>query len=76
MKIDLVGPARRGLAMGFNEASGYASLAALHPAVWGFGQLLTGWWSDRIGRKRLIVAGLLIQAAAIALVAAGTSFGV
>lgn len=28
MKIDLVGPARRGLAMGFNEAAGYAALAA------------------------------------------------
>jgi MFS family permease len=27
MKIDLVGPARRGLAMGFNEAAGYAALA-------------------------------------------------
>jgi MFS family permease len=28
MKIDLVGPARRGLAMGLNEASGYLSVAA------------------------------------------------
>ena len=28
MKIDLVGPARRGLAMGFNEAAGYAAVAA------------------------------------------------
>jgi MFS family permease len=27
MKIDLVGPARRGLAMGFNEAAGYGALA-------------------------------------------------
>jgi MFS family permease len=27
MKIDLVGPTRRGLAMGFNEAAGYAALA-------------------------------------------------
>lgn len=27
MKIDLVGPARRGLAMGLNEASGYGALA-------------------------------------------------
>jgi MFS family permease len=51
-------------------------LAALYPAVWGLGQLFTGWWSDRIGRKRLIVAGMLIQAAAIALVAMGTSFSV
>ena len=28
MKIDLVGPARRGLAMGFNEAAGYGAVAA------------------------------------------------
>src|SRR5207245_2280151 len=27
MKIDLVGPARRGLAMGLNEASGYGAVA-------------------------------------------------
>src|SRR5258708_2240552 len=51
-------------------------LAALYPAVWGFGQLFTGWWSDRAGRKHLITAGMLIQAAAIALVAIGTTFGV
>ncbi|MDQ0939331.1 MFS transporter [Streptomyces sp. V1I1] len=51
-------------------------LAALYPAVWGAGQLLTGWWSDHIGRKHLITTGMLLQAAAIAVVAAGTSFGV
>ncbi|MBT2363995.1 MFS transporter [Streptomyces sp. ISL-10] len=51
-------------------------LAAIYPAVWGAGQLLTGWWSDRIGRKHLITAGMLLQAAAIALVALGTTFGV
>jgi MFS family permease len=51
-------------------------LAALYPAVWGAGQMLTGWWSDRIGRKHLITAGMLLQAAAIGLVAAGTTFGV
>ncbi|MEV7069094.1 MFS transporter [Streptomyces collinus] len=49
-------------------------LAALYPAVWGAGQMLTGWWSDHIGRKHLITAGMLLQAAAIALVAAGTTF--
>ncbi|MCZ4118669.1 MFS transporter [Streptomyces sp. H39-S7] len=52
------------------------ALAAIYPAVWGAGQLLTGWWSDRIGRKHLITAGMLIQAVAIALVATGTTFGV
>jgi len=51
-------------------------LAALYPAVWGIGQILTGWWSDRIGRKHLITAGMLLQAAAIALVAVGTMFPV
>jgi hypothetical protein len=29
MKIDLVGPARRGLAMGFNEAAGYLAVAVM-----------------------------------------------
>ena len=48
-------------------------LAALYPAVWGAGQLATGALSDRIGRKWLIAAGMLVQAAAIGLVAAGTS---
>ncbi|OKJ13967.1 MFS transporter [Kitasatospora sp. CB01950] len=51
-------------------------LAALYPAVWGAGQMLTGWWSDRIGRKHLITAGMLLQAAALGLVAVGTSFPV
>ncbi len=51
-------------------------LAAAYPAVWGLGQLVTGAWSDRVGRKRLIVAGMLVQAIALALVAAGDSFAV
>ncbi|GLW71108.1 MFS transporter [Kitasatospora phosalacinea] len=51
-------------------------LAALYPAVWGAGQLLTGWWSDRVGRKHLITTGMLLQAAALGLVAVGTTFPV
>jgi MFS family permease len=51
-------------------------LAALYPAVWGAGQLVTGAWSDRVGRRPLIVTGMLVQAAALALVAAGNSFPV
>ncbi|MFE7276139.1 MFS transporter [Streptomyces sp. NPDC057623] len=51
-------------------------LAALYPAVWGASQMLTGWWSDHIGRKHLITAGMVLQASAIALVAAGTTFAV
>jgi MFS family permease len=50
-------------------------LAALYPAVWGVGQLFTGAWSDRVGRKWLIVGGMWVQAAAIGLVAIGSSFG-
>ena len=49
-------------------------LAALYPAVWGLGQLYTGGLSDRIGRKPLIVGGMLIQAVAIAWIAATDSF--
>jgi MFS family permease len=49
-------------------------LAAVYPAVWGLGQLVTGALSDRIGRKRLIVAGMLTQAAAIAWIAASSGF--
>jgi MFS family permease len=49
-------------------------LAALYPAVWGLGQLYTGGLSDRIGRKPLIVGGMLTQAAAIAWIAATTGF--
>jgi MFS family permease len=46
-----------------------AALAALYPGVWGVAQLGTGSLSDRIGRKGLIVAGMWVQAAGIALVA-------
>ena len=38
--------------------------------MWGVGQILAGQWSDRVGRKPLIVAGMLIQAAALGLLAA------
>ena len=51
-------------------------LAAVYPAVWGFGQLVTGAWSDRVGRRRLIVAGMWVQAVAIAIIAVGTNFTV
>jgi MFS family permease len=49
-------------------------LVALYPGMWGAGQLGTGALSDRIGRKWLIAAGLLVQAVAIGLTAAGTTF--
>ena len=46
-------------------------VAAVYPAVWGMGQLATGALSDHTGRKPLIVAGMLVQAGALALLAAG-----
>lgn len=50
------------------------ALAAIYPAVWGVGQLFTGAWSDRVGRKRLIVAGMWVQAAGIVVIALGETF--
>ena len=49
-------------------------LAAIYPAVWGLGQLVTGGLSDRIGRKPLIAGGMLTQATAIAMIAATSGF--
>jgi MFS family permease len=49
-------------------------LAAAYPATWGIAQVATGALSDRVGRKRLIVVGMLAQAAAIASIAAWTGF--
>jgi MFS family permease len=51
-------------------------LTALYPAVWGLGQLFTGALSDRWGRKQLITAGMLVQAAALGLVALAETFTV
>ena len=42
-------------------------VAGIYPAVWGVGQIWTGHWSDRVGRKPLIVGGMLLQASALAL---------
>ncbi|MDQ3572958.1 MAG: MFS transporter, partial [Actinomycetota bacterium] len=44
-------------------------IASLYPLVWGLGQIGTGHWSDSAGRKPLIVGGMLVQAAALALLA-------
>ena len=44
-------------------------VAGLYPGVWGLGQILTGHWSDSVGRKPLIVGGMLLQAAALGLLA-------
>jgi MFS family permease len=44
-------------------------VAALYPAVWSTTQIPAGHWSDILGRKPLIVAGMLVQSAALALLA-------
>jgi MFS family permease len=44
-------------------------VAALYPAVWAVAQVGAGALSDRAGRKPLIVAGMLVQAAALAALA-------
>jgi MFS family permease len=43
MKVDLVGPRRRGLAMGFNEAAGYVAVAGTGMA--------TGWLAAQYGLR-------------------------
>ena len=98
MKIDLVGPKRRGsrpaaslllqaglvnnlndgvawgvvplfLAANGASVSAIGLVAGLYPAVWGLAQIVTGAWSDRVGRKPLIVAGMLLEAVALAVLA-------
>jgi MFS family permease len=44
-------------------------VAGIYPAVWGLGQIWAGHASDSVGRKPLIVAGMLIQALALAILA-------
>jgi MFS family permease len=41
---------------------GVGLLKAVYPIIWGVGQILTGALADRIGRKPLIVWGMLLQA--------------
>jgi len=45
--------------------------AAAYPASWGLTQLIAGPLSDRIGRRTLVAGGMLLQALAIAGLAAG-----
>ena len=46
-------------------------LTAIAPAVWGVGQLGTGILSDQVGRKWLIAAGQLTEAAGLLVIALG-----
>ncbi len=49
-------------------------LVAAYPAVWGVAQLLTGVTSDRIGRRPLIISGMILQAFALMLIGLAESF--
>lgn len=44
-------------------------IAAIYPAIWGVGQLVTGAISDDWGRKPMVVSGLFVQAVGIILLA-------
>jgi MFS family permease len=50
------------------------TLSAIYPATWGLAQLVTGAWSDRVGRKWLIVSGMWVQALGIVVVIVSTRF--
>ena len=50
---------------------GVGLIKAVYPAIWGAGQIVTGSLADRIGRKPLIVGGMLIQAVGHAVIGLG-----
>jgi MFS family permease len=50
-------------------AASIGLVAAIYPGVWSLTQIATGHWSDTVGRKPLIVAGMLLQALALAALA-------
>lgn len=52
---------------------GVGLIKAVYPVMWGVGQILTGSLADRIGRKPLIVWGMVVQAAGHAVIGLGLS---
>jgi MFS family permease len=83
-QVGLVNNLNDGLAWGlfplFFAAAGLSIreigvLAFIYPAAWGIAQLWTGGLSDRLGRKRLIVGGMLIQGAALVAMILVQGFG-
>ena len=55
------------------SVTGVGYIKALYPFMWAAGMIATGHLADRIGRKPPIVAGMLIQAAGLAVITAGIS---
>ena len=56
------------------SVTGVGYIKALYPFMWAAGMIATGHLADRIGRKPPIVAGMLIQAAGLAVITAGISY--
>jgi MFS family permease len=50
---------------------GVGVIKAVYPAIWGVGQIVTGVLADRIGRKPLVVWGMVVQAAGHAVIGLG-----
>jgi MFS family permease len=50
------------------------TLAAIYPATWGIVQLLTGAWSDSVGRKWLIAGGMWMQSIGIGVIVLSSTF--
>lgn len=61
------------LAAGMNLGQ-VGTLAAIHPTTWGMGQLFTGAWPGRIGRKWLIAGGMWVQAVGIVVIVLADTF--
>lgn len=57
------------------ELEAIGTLSAIYPATWGLAQLVTGAWSDTIGRKWLIASGMWVQALGIGVVIMSMGFG-
>ena len=57
---------QRGLSL-----AGIGWVVGVYGFVWGLSQFLTGHWSDRVGRKKPIVAGMWLCGAGVALVGLG-----
>jgi MFS family permease len=55
------------------SVTGVGYIKALYPFIWAAGMIATGHLADRIGRKPPIVAGMLIQAGGLAVIAVGIS---